>query len=113
MDIRVLASNDNPDIVALAYGPIILAGELGRDGMFPPAPFSDPSSHNDYFTYDYKVPASISNKLLLDISDPGKFILSIKDEAGIAFKTIKEGIVLRPLMDIHRQRYNVYWDISR
>ncbi|MEO6233562.1 MAG: DUF4986 domain-containing protein [Ferruginibacter sp.] len=46
--------------------------------------------------------------------DPDKLNESIKPVAGepLSFKTVKEGITLRPLYDIHREKYVVYWDIK-
>ena len=45
------------------YGPVVLAGDLGTEGMASPAPFSDPSVRNDYYTYDYKIPAGLNTTL--------------------------------------------------
>lgn len=75
--------------VALMHGPVVMAGELGIEGMQSPAPFSDPAQYNDYYTYDYKVPENLKT-------------IGV-DRAG---KDVK----LSPLFDIHRQRYVVYWN---
>jgi len=66
---------------------------------------------NDYFTYDYHVPTGIPTSLLMG---GAKLNDAIKPVAGekLTFKTVKEGIRLRPLYDIHRERYVVYWDIK-
>jgi len=73
--------------------------------------YSDPLQHNDYYTYNYNVPAEIITSLQLD---KNKLNDAIKPVAGalLTFKTVKEGIVLRPLYDIHRERYVVYWDLK-
>lgn len=110
MALRAVPANDNPNEVALVYGPIVLAGEMGTAGMESPAPYSDPKKHNDYYTYNYNIPAGITKSLNLDLKN---ISASIKPVAGekLTFTT-NEGITLKPLFDIHRQRYVVYWDVK-
>ncbi len=111
MALHVIPTNDNRNKVAIAYGPIVLAGEMGTEGFKDRAPYSNPRLHNDYYTYSYNVPAGISTLLQLD---KNKLTDAIKPVAGqlLTFKTVKEGVVLRPLYDIHRERYVVYWDLK-
>ncbi len=111
MTLRIISTNDNPNKAAIAYGPIVLAGEMGTEGFKGREPYSNPLLHNDYYTYNYSVPAGIVTSLQLDKS---KLNDAIKSVAGqlLTFKTVKEGIVLRPLYDIHRERYVVYWEIK-
>jgi hypothetical protein len=47
MQIALEATPDNPNKVALLYGPLVLAGERGTEGMQAPAPFSNPALYND------------------------------------------------------------------
>ena len=112
MALQVIPTNDNPDKVALAYGPIVLAGTMGTNGFISRAPYSNPRMYNDYYTYNYNVPGDITQSLNLKIN---KLNDAIKPLAGekLTFKTIKEGIILKPLYDIHRERYVVYWDIAK
>ncbi|MCD8261059.1 MAG: hypothetical protein LUD15_05835 [Bacteroides sp.] len=90
------------------YGPLVLAGELGSEGMEPPAPYSDPHVHNDYYTYDYRIPADLDTTLKIDPLKPEKSLR--KEEGELAF-IMGSGIRLRPIHEIHRQRYVVYWDL--
>lgn len=46
MSLRLESTPDNPSKAAVLYGPVVLAGQMGRDGMEAPAPFSDPSKYN-------------------------------------------------------------------
>jgi DUF1680 family protein len=110
MELQLISANDNPNKVAIAYGPIVLAGEMGTESFNKRAPYSDPTQHNDYYTYDFSVPASIQKSLSLDKNN---LSATIKPVAGkpLTFQT-NEGITLRPLYDIHRQRYVVYWNIN-
>lgn len=66
MQIKLVPTPDNQNMVAVTYGPIVLAGEMGTEGMAEPAPYSNPKLYNDYYTYDYHIPVSFSNKLNLN-----------------------------------------------
>ena len=57
MCLRVETTPDNPQKGALVYGPVVLAGKRGTEGMQAPAPDSNPALYNDYYTYDYHIPA--------------------------------------------------------
>lgn len=87
---------------ALVYGPVVLAGRLGCEGMEPPAPDSDPAKYNDYYTYDYNIPEGL----------PSRLKVSGLQKIGPLAWTTEEGIKIEPLYDIHRERYGVYWEIE-
>ena len=110
MTLHTIATNDNPNKVAMAYGPIIMAGVAGTTGFVNPQPYSNPQLYNDYYTYNYNVPANLVQSLQ---ANAGRITDYVQPVAGtpLTFKTIKEGIVLKPLYDIHRERYVVYWDM--
>ena len=111
MGLGVVPTNDNPNMVAFTYGPIVLAGEFGTEGFIEKAPYSNPGLFNDYYTYNFNVPAAIptsiqvnTNKLASDIK--------LVDSSTMTFKAAKSDITLRPLYDIHRKRYVVYWNLA-
>lgn len=91
MDYHVEPASQDPSVGVVLYGPIVLARRLGQDGFVAPQPDSDPTLHNDYYTYDYRIPAGIPafQPLPGDYSD------------------------LSPLYEIHRERYEVYWQMPR
>lgn len=93
MQLREEATKDDASKVALLYGPIVMAGKLDKVEN----PFSAPTKYNDYYTFDFKIPASVVEKAKYD------GLKSIKD-----FKT-KAGIELVPFFDAHHCRYAVYW----
>lgn len=107
MSLHVENTPDNPGRGAILYGPIVLAGEMGTEGMEHPAPHSNPALYNDYYTYDYHVPADLKTSINIDWSNPAK---SLQVGDSLRFTT-PDGITLAPLFDIHRQRYTTYWDI--
>lgn len=100
---------DNPNRAALLYGPIVLAGELGTEGMQKPAPDSDPLKYNDYYTYNYHIPEGLPTDLIINKKHPEKDLIKVGE--GLTFKT-KDGVTVSPLYDVHRQRYVVYWNIK-
>ncbi len=109
MSLRVEKVRDKDKRGALMYGPVVLAGNLGTEGMKAPAPFSDPTVRNDYYTYDYNIPANLPTHLSLDPSNPAKSIKKAGD--GLNFVT-PSGVAIAPLYDTHRTRYVVYWDLD-
>ena len=111
MSLQTVAANDDPSKVAFTYGPLVLAGTMGRANFTDRAPYSNPRLYNDYYTYNYNVPAGIRTSLNLGRKSAGQAIqkLEIRD---LSFQLRKDTIVLRPLFDIHRERYVVYWNLK-
>lgn len=113
MKLRVVPTNDNPNIVAFTYGPIVLAGQMGTEGINSPAPFSDPTKYNDYYTFNYNIPKGLNNKLTLDVNKLELFVQPTLNQESLGFKLINNGIILSPINKIHRERYIIYWDIAK
>lgn len=74
MCLRVETTPDNPQKGALVYGPVVLAGKRGTEGMQAPAPDSNPALYNDYYTYDYHIPAGLRTTLKLDVKHPERSV---------------------------------------
>lgn len=108
MGLRLERTPDGTGRGALLYGPVVLAGELGTEGMQAPAPYSDPAKYNDYYSYDYHIPEGLPCALRWDEKHPGN-VLQRKGKA-LTFVT-PDGVEVKPLYDVHRQRYVVYWDL--
>lgn len=104
MKLHLSPTPDNPQRAAVMYGPVLLAGDMGTEGMVAPAPFSDPTVRNDYYTYDYHIPAGLDFTL-----DPSKLK---SGDAPLTFLT-PDGRLLRPLFDTHRTRYCTYWNLEK
>ncbi len=99
MDIKFEPTPDESGFGALIYGPIVMAARLGKEGMESPAPDSDPSLYNDYYTYDYHIPEGLPSEIE---------VKSLQKTGPLTFKT-PDGLTIEPLYDIHRERYGVYW----
>jgi len=99
---------DNPKKVAILYGPIVLAGQLGRSGFTGEMPYS--GSHVAYKDVPTpEVPVLVTGDKPVDQwveRVPGK---------PLQFKTAGAGrpndVSLIPFYKAHHQRYTVYWDL--
>ena len=108
MHLRLESMPDNPDRVAIMYGPIVLGGTLGTEYMPVGGPFSDSdTAFIEEPTPD--VPVFVTSSETLENW--------IKPVAGdpLTFHTVGVGrpydVVLEPFYRIHRERYSIYWDI--
>ncbi|WP_461139291.1 glycoside hydrolase family 127 protein [Spirosoma pomorum] len=115
MTLRLVPTNDDPKVAAVAYGPVVLAGEMGTANLKGTAPFHDPADPYQYYGYDYTIPDSIGHT----IDTGGKPVTDwVKPVAGkpLTFQTTaglgKHPVELRPYYNLHRQRYVVYWDLK-
>lgn len=99
MDLQFEPASDGSGLGTLVYGPIVMAARLGTEGMESPAPYSNPALYNDYYTYDYHIPAGLPEEI--DVK-------SLEQTGPLTFMTA-DGLILEPLYDIHRERYGVYW----
>ena len=115
MSLRLEATPDNPKIAAVLYGPIVMAGELGTEGMRSPQPYHDPKDPYQYYDYDYHVPANLVHTLNSSGHRIDDYIKAVAGEP-LTFKTVnkdKRGeVTLVPYYNLHRQRYVVYWDLD-
>lgn len=110
MSLRVETTPDDVTRGALMYGPVLLVGDMGTEGMTAPAPFSDPTVRNDYYTYDYKVPQDLPTTLKVDVKNPAKSVT--RTGKGLRFRSA-QGHDLLPMYDANRMRYCVYWNLDK
>lgn len=94
--LRLETMPDDTDRVAVMYGPLVLAGDLG--------PADDPNAHTpDYVPYFFT-----------ENRDPNAWIKPVAGEVN-TFKTEGVGkprdVVLKPFYRTHERRYSVYWDL--
>ena len=104
--LRLERARDDASMVSIFHGPVLLAGELGRDNM----PASDVDDKDAYL----KIAAAPVPDIVSISSNPDDWLDPLPGDPS-AFK-IKDagpanGIVVRPLFDLHHQRYSVYWHL--
>lgn len=101
--LRLERAKDNPAMVSVFFGPVLLAGELGRENM--------PNDRADKDAY-VKMPAVAVPEIASVSANPADWLQPVQG-AALAFKAhdagAANGTVFRPLYEVHHQRYSVYW----
>lgn len=101
--LRMERAKDNPAMVSVFFGPVLLAGELGREDM--PDDFADKDAH-------LKLAAAPVPEIVSASPHPADWLKPLHG-APLAFQARDagpaSGIKFRPLYDMHHQRYSVYW----
>jgi hypothetical protein len=104
--LRLERAKDAPSMVSIFYGPLLLAGRLGREGM--PKDFADKDAY-------LKLPPAPVPAIVNASSNPADW-LTLTDAATLTFKARDAGpatgIVFQPLYAVHHERYSVYWELT-
>jgi len=101
--LRLVRAKDDASMVSVFYGPVILAGALGRNSM--PNDVGDKDAN-------LKLPAVAVPEVANSSANPADWLRLLPDDplafvihhAGDA-----SGIVLRPFYSVHHERYSLYW----
>jgi DUF1680 family protein len=110
MSLRLVPLTDDPDKVAVAYGPIILAGDMGTAGISAPAPFA-----KDQWDFaGSAVPADVVTALDIKGKKINNWLKPVKNKALVfeADGVANREITMLPYYQVMRQRYVLYWDIK-
>lgn len=105
--LRIEATPDNPNRIALLYGPIVLAGRLGRENWPDGGPYGKITGE------DWKLPLP-KVPVLVGIDRPlDEWIKPVPTEP-LTFRTVGAGqpndVTLVPLFRSQHQRFAAYWD---
>ena len=106
MSLWTYHASDDPKTVAILYGPVVLAGELGRQNF--------PGSDHAKGQLDLsKLPVPVLTSLVgIDPDKPAEWLQPVPGKA-LTFRsgtsTRPENLLFTPLYSIHHQRYSVYW----
>ena len=106
--LRLEPMPDNPARAAICYGPVVLAGELGTDGIAPPMPYA--KNQGDFFNAKPpRLPVLLAQ---------GRAVADwVKPVPGkpLTFRTKGVGrpkdLTLVAFYTLPPQRYSLYWDI--
>jgi hypothetical protein len=105
--LRLEPAKDAPSMVSVFFGPVLLAGELGRENM--------PNDRADRDAY-LKMPAAAVPDITNSSANPADWLAPIPG-VSLASKAHNtgpaDGVVFRPLYEVHHQRYSVYWRIHQ
>jgi len=93
---------------AILYGPIVLAGDLGDEGLASPIPYADEQQAFG------AVPSPRVPDLVARPDQVESWIQPVPDRP-LMFRTIGVGqpgdVTLMPFYRVHHQRYSVYWNL--
>jgi len=99
---------DDPTLTAFMYGPLVLAGELGSEGL------SDENTHTTQNWYKFPQPIPTVPPLVVDSDNVTDWLKRVPGP-DVAFRTVglDEPIRLVPYHRLFDQRYVVYWRVLR
>jgi len=123
MHLHMQSMPDDPQIQAFLYGPLVLAGDLGADGLTD-AHFIGPNfrvgapnveqsgSALDAANHTPPVPALAIPTFRAASADPSSWIKP--GEKPLTFRTTGQAkdVTLVPLNTLFDRRYSVYWQVS-
>lgn len=95
-NLRIESMPDDSTRIAIMYGPLVLAGELGN--------IDNPQAYNPDFVPVIKA----------ETRNPKAWVIPVEDRVN-TFKTVGVGqprdVLLKPFYLCHDERYSVFWDI--
>ncbi|QNK90233.1 glycoside hydrolase family 127 protein [Sporosarcina sp. resist] len=109
MNLHTYVSSDNPQKQAIMYGPIVLAGALGKEHFPETDILEDHMKLDNHPLIDVPV-------LVADTEVLNHWIRPIENST-LRFETLTVGqpgnqkITLIPFYQLHHQRYTIYWNI--
>ena len=110
MSLHMVATNDDPDMAAVLYGPIVLAGDMGTEGIKAPVPFA-----KDQLDYrNMPVPDDVISTLNAGDKKLTDWLVPV-DGKPLFFKTsgvASRDITLMPYYQVDKQRYVIYWNMN-
>jgi hypothetical protein len=108
MALRIEAMPDLASRVAILYGPIVLAGDLGTEGMPEGGAYAD---EDDVFR---DVPDPAVPVLAVEASGVSEWLIP-EGDGPLTFRTAGIGrpsdVMLIPFYKMHHRRYTVYFDL--
>ena len=108
MGVRTEAMPDDPKKVAFLYGPVVLAGHLGRVPESRTVPYA-PDQGDNFRQPVAEVPVLVAEAMSL--ADAVRRV----SENELVFRTVRAAqprdVTLRPFHEIFYDYYNVYWDV--
>jgi DUF1680 family protein len=110
MSLRFVATNDNPNMAAVVYCAIVLAGDMGTEGIESPAPYG-----KDQLDFrNTAVPDNIVTTLNIKGRKLNDWLIPVNGKQ-LVFKTTgvaSKDITMIPYYQIDKQRYIIYWNMK-
>jgi DUF1680 family protein len=108
MQLNAESTPDNPDIAAIFYGPILLAGDFGRQGMEHVSQRVEDAWENVNAPQLKQIPMLIVDKM--NLSENIHLVSNKPLTFMVETSSPTEKILLRPFYQFYKDRYSVYWD---
>jgi uncharacterized protein len=113
MALHVSPMPDDPTIQAVMYGPLVLVGKLGTDGITPDNRRAGPTLPGHVPEFSYQPPPMPPLRVRSD--DPSTWVAAAAAGGPIEFLTVGRApdIRLVPFSAVFDERYAVYWKVER
>lgn len=110
MALHIQAMPDDATLQAIMYGPLVLAGQLGNEGLKYEMMYGDPKEPKENY-YLRGEPVS-APEFRATASEPAAWIKPVPDQP-LTFRTSgqKRDVTLVPLNQLFEERYAVYWRV--
>jgi len=109
MSLRLEAMPDDPKMIAILYGPIVLAGDLGREGL------TEAQRYGPNAPQINRLPSIVIPVFMGDVKDVLGHVKPAPEAGALSFQTSGLGqpqeVRLIPLDKASDQRYTVYWKV--
>jgi len=101
---------DDPTLLAVMYGPLVLAGRLGSEGLGPAVLRAEPTKPRT--VPEYKAEPVPAPDIVARASDPATWVRRVSGHP-LEFRTVGQAraITLVPLARVFDERYAVYWRV--
>lgn len=108
MKLHIAETPDNEHIGAVLYGPIVLAGALGKEGIENLQPYAE-----DMWEFKDKPALEDIPVLIGDKQHPADWIKPVASKPlhFTVQSADKQAVTLMPFYKVHLQRYALYWDM--
>lgn len=118
MELRLEQLEDQEDLAAVKYGPILLAGKLGRKGMDKePVPYAGFDGFDERWDHRRYEGMPVVNAPVIETRDRKiNDWLSPVEDSPLNFKTQNAGnpeeVEFAPFYEVNHQRYGIYWNMK-
>ena len=111
MRLHLAPTPDDPGLQAVMYGPLVLAGRLGTEGLTPATLRAEPTRPR--MVPEYRLEPVQAPALTAAGDDPAAWIRPTG--RPLEFRTSGQGadVTLVPLCRLFDERYGVYWRVNR
>ena len=116
MSLHVHAMPDDPALQAIMYGPLVLVGQLGTDGITTENRRAEPTPPREVpnYTNAKTMRRPMQPAFVASSDDPAAWIKPVPGRA-LEFRTVGQltDVTFVPLYTLFDERYGVYWKIAR